>query len=183
MNRDSAPVYFCLFDTELGVAAIAWTGKGICGHQLPEKNSDATDKKMRSAFPDAIESKPPDEIVMLMRRIRKHLSGDGQDFSNVRLDLTGVPPFHTKIYQALQKLPLGRTVSYNDLAVMAGSPGAGRAVGQAMAKNPLSLLVPCHRVVNASGSLGGFSAYGGSETKRRLLQNENALPAKCALTI
>ena len=181
MKRHTEPIYFSLFDTEFGVAAIAWTDKGICGHQLPEKNAGATEERLRNTFPTAIETEPPQEIVMLTSRICRHLQGNVQDFSNVRLDLTGVPPFHAKIYQTLQKIPLGKTVSYNDLAVICGSPGAARAVGQAMAKNPISVIVPCHRVVSASGTIGGFSAYGGLETKRQLLHNENALPSKCAV--
>jgi methylated-DNA-[protein]-cysteine S-methyltransferase len=181
MKRHAEPIYFCLFDTELGVAAIAWTGKGICGQQLPEKNAEATEERLRNSFPTAIEIEPPQEILMLTKRICKHLQGNLQDFSNVRLDLSGVPAFHAKIYQVLQKIPLGKTVSYNDLAVMCGSPGAARAVGQAMAKNPISLIVPCHRVVSASGTMGGFSAYGGLDTKRQLLQNEMALPARLAV--
>ena len=175
-------ISFCLYDTEFGVAAIAWTAKGICGHQLPEKDAQATEARLNSHFPTAKACKPPEEIVMLTRRLRRHLEGSVQDFSNVRLDLTGVPPFHTKIYQALQKIPTGQTVSYNDLAALAGSPGAARAVGQAMAKNPISVIVPCHRVLSASGDIGGFTAYGGLDTKRQLLQYESALPAKCALT-
>jgi methylated-DNA-[protein]-cysteine S-methyltransferase len=184
LNTDNdlqSSVRFCLYDTEFGVAAIAWTANGICGHQLPEKDAQATEARLKSHFPTATASKPPDEIVMLTRRLRRHLEGNVQDFSNVRLDLTGVPPFHTKIYQALQKIPTGKTVSYNDLAALAGSPGAARAVGQAMAKNPISVIVPCHRVLSASGNIGGFTAYGGLDTKRQLLQYESALPAKCAV--
>lgn len=179
LKKNSAPIYFCLFDTDFGIAAIAWTENGICGHQLPEKDAAATIERVKTVFPTAVEAKPPQEIVMLTRRIRKHLEGTVQDFSNVRLDLDGVPPFHAKIYQALQKVPHGSTVSYNDLATMCGSPGAARAVGQAMAKNPISVIVPCHRVLTASGSIGGFTAYGGLDTKRRLLQYENALPVNC----
>ncbi len=181
MKRHAEPIYFCLFDTEFGVAAIAWTTNGICGHQLPEIDARATEAKLKNTFPTAVKTEPPQEILMLTKRICKHLQGNVQDFSNVRLDLSGVPPFHAKIYQSLQKIPLGKTVSYNDLAVICGSPGAARAVGQAMAKNPISLIVPCHRVVSASGTLGGFTAYGGLETKRQLLHNENALPPKCAI--
>lgn len=180
-NNFKSSVQFCLYDTEFGVAGIAWTAKGICGHQLPEQDTQATEARLKSHFPTAVASKPPEEIVMLTRRLRRHLEGNVQDFSNVRLDLTGVPPFHTKIYQALQKIPVGKTISYNDLATMAGSPGAARAVGQAMAKNPISVIVPCHRVLTASGSIGGFTAYGGSDTKRQLLQYESALPVECVV--
>lgn len=184
MINQSSPVYFHLYDTDFGVAAIAWTARGICGHQLPEKDAAATAERICSKFPAATEAKPPEEVLMLTRRLKKHLEGNVQDFSNVRLDLEGVPPFHTRIYQALQKVPLGKTVSYNELAAAAGSPGAARAVGQAMAKNPISVIVPCHRVLSANGDIGGFTAYGGLDTKRQLLQNEQALPpTRCMVMV
>lgn len=179
INSEISAIHYCLFDTDFGVAAILWTNNGICGHQLPERDAASTIERVKTKFPSAIEAKAPNEVVMLTKRIRRHLKGEVQDFSNVRLDLSGIPPFHTKIYLALQKVPLGETVSYNDLAAMCGSPGAARAVGQAMAKNPISVIVPCHRVLTSSGTMGGFTAYGGLDTKRQLLQNENALPQKC----
>lgn len=184
MNSETeikSSIQYCLYDTEFGVAAIAWTANGICGHKLPEKDAHATEAKLKSHLPTAVLSKPPEEIVMLTRRLRRHLEGSVQDFSNVRLDLDGVAPFHTKIYLALQKIPTGKTISYNELAALAGSPGAARAVGQAMAKNPISVIVPCHRVLTASGGIGGFTAYGGLDTKRQLLQYESALPANGAV--
>jgi methylated-DNA-[protein]-cysteine S-methyltransferase len=86
--------------------------------------------------------------------------------------LENVPPFHRKVYTALCKIPTGKTITYAELAKRAGSPGAARAVGQAMAKNPFPVIIPCHRVVPSTGKLGEYSGRGGVTTKRRLLQLE-----------
>ncbi len=83
--------------------------------------------------------------------------------------LEHVPPFHRKVYKALCKVPAGKTVTYAELAKRAGSKGAARAVGTAMAKNPWPIIIPCHRVVAGDGKLGGYSGRGGVATKRALL--------------
>lgn len=86
--------------------------------------------------------------------------------------LENVPPFHRKVYQALCKVPAGKTITYAELAKRAGSPGAARAVGTAMAKNPWPIIIPCHRVVAGNGKLGGYSGRGGVATKVALLELE-----------
>jgi O-6-methylguanine DNA methyltransferase len=88
------------------------------------------------------------------------------------LRMNRVPPFHQKIYHVARTLRRGETATYGELAARAGSKGASRAVGQAMAKNPFVLVVPCHRVLSGDGKLGGFSAPGGAVTKAKLLAGE-----------
>ena len=83
-----------------------------------------------------------------------------------------VPPFHRRVYETARSIAPGQTLSYGDLAARLGQPGAARAVGQALGKNPFALVVPCHRVLAADGRMGGFSANGGVTTKLRLLSIE-----------
>jgi methylated-DNA-[protein]-cysteine S-methyltransferase len=83
-----------------------------------------------------------------------------------------VPPFHRRVYDVARTIPPGATLSYGNLAARLGQPGAARAVGQAMRRNPFPLVVPCHRVVASGGRIGGFSANGGIATKLRLLAIE-----------
>ena len=83
-----------------------------------------------------------------------------------------MPPFHRRVYEMARGIAPGQTVSYGDLAARLGQPGAARAVGQALGKNPFALVVPCHRVLAADGRMGGFSANGGVTTKLRLLSIE-----------
>ena len=93
---------------------------------------------------------------------------------DVTLDLTGVTEFRQSVLEACHRIPYGQMASYSDLAREVGQPLASRAVGSAMANNPLPLIVPCHRVVRRDGSLGGFSSPDGVSMKLRLLRLEGA---------
>lgn len=115
-----------------------------------------------------------------MEALRSHLAGCPQSFDSVAIDLAAVPEFHRKVYDQLRKLPPGVTVSYGELAEMAGSTNAARAVGRAMAKNPLPIIVPCHRVLASKGKIGGFSAYGGEKIKIELLKIDGIAAVGCA---
>lgn len=103
--------------------------------------------------------------------MRALLAGEAVDLSAVRLDMDRVPAFHRDVYRLARDIAPGDTRTYGELARALGSPGAARAVGQAMGRNPFAPVVPCHRVV-ASGGTGGFSAGGGVATKLRLLDIE-----------
>ena len=104
--------------------------------------------------------------------LKDYFSGDGDAMRSLPVDPTGWTPFFAEVYAACREIPLGQTMGYGQLAAAVGRPRAVRAVGQAMARNRVPLVIPCHRVVGAAGSLGGFSAPGGVATKRRLLQLE-----------
>ena len=114
----------------------------------------------------------PTWVSSLLERLKRHWDGEPQRYEDVKLDLTGQPPFHRAVYAAARGLEVGETCSYGELAKRLGVPGAARAVGQALARNPLPLVVPCHRVLAAGGRPGGFSAPGGLSTKARLLRAE-----------
>lgn len=159
---------FAVFDTAFGACAIAWSELGIVRFQLPERTPDATRARMAGHE----EATPPGWVLATMRRAARHLEGDVQDFGDARLDFSGVPPFRAKVYEALRGVRAKETVTYAELAARAGSPAALRAVGQAMAKNPIALIVPCHRVLAAGDRTGGFSAHGGAATKARILACE-----------
>ncbi|KPK38559.1 MAG: hypothetical protein AMJ65_12725 [Phycisphaerae bacterium SG8_4] len=90
----------------------------------------------------------------------------------IRVSLDGFRPFSVSVLKTCRQLKFGQTISYGDLADRSGRPAAGRAVGGALAKNPLPLVIPCHRVLGADGNLGGFSAPGGTAVKRRMLELE-----------
>src|SRR6185312_4742077 len=97
------------------------------------------------------------------------------DFSAVRLDLGDQDELNTEIYAAARRVGWGYTTTYGALATEVGAgPEAARHVGQAMARNPVALIIPCHRVLAAGGKLGGFSAPGGSQTKLQMLELEHA---------
>ena len=111
----------------------------------------------------------------VMDRLEAALAGKEVDFSDVNVDLSYLRPFARRVAERCRQIPSGQTMTYAELAAACGSPAAARAVGNVMAKNRYPLIVPCHRVVGASGSLGGFSAPNGVEFKRQLLEAENAV--------
>ncbi|TWT34448.1 methylated-DNA--[protein]-cysteine S-methyltransferase [Blastopirellula retiformator] len=109
------------------------------------------------------------KIVALLQQ---YAAGEPVDLTEIEIDLSGYPPFATRVYQQCRKIRPGTTLSYGELAAKAGSPNAARAVGSAMAKNRITLVIPCHRVVAAGGKLGGYSAPEGLPLKKRLLKLE-----------
>ncbi len=165
---------FALFDTAIGRSAIAWGEGGITCVQLPEGRDSITRARMRRRFPDAQETPPPENVARAVEDIAALLRGESATLDGIVLDMTEVPPFHRRVYEAARKIPPGKTLSYGEIATRLGAPGSARAVGQALGKNPFAIVVPCHRVLAAGGKVGGFSASGGVATKLRMLGIEKA---------
>lgn len=165
---------FALFDTAIGSCAIIWSEQGVAGVQLPEGPEVQTRRRIARRFPGAPEVPPPPALQRVVDDIVALLRGQPRDLATVPLDLDGVPGFHRQVYEVARTVPAGRTISYGEIATRLGEPGAARAVGQALGHNPFPIVVPCHRVVAAGGKIGGFSARGGAETKRRMLVIEGA---------
>jgi len=161
-----------LFDTTIGRCGIAWSPRGVAFVQLPEESEHETRARLLRRCPEAREAAPPPEVRRALDGIAALLRGDAVDLSGVVLDMDGVPSFHRRVYAAARGIPAGATLSYGELAARLGAPGAARAVGQALGRNPFAILVPCHRVLAAGGRTGGFSARGGVATKLRLLAIE-----------
>ncbi len=165
---------FALFDTAVGCCAIAWTPRGIVGVQLPEQTPERTKARLLQYHPGAAEREAPAVIRDAIDRITALLRGEPDDLRDLAVDLTGVPEFHLRVYRVARGIDPGRWLTYGQVAVELGEPGAAQAVGQALGRNPIPIVVPCHRVVAAGGKLGGFSANGGTTTKRTLLTIEGA---------
>jgi methylated-DNA-[protein]-cysteine S-methyltransferase len=165
---------FALFDTAIGRCAIAWSGRGVLAVQLPEANEAKTRARMRRRCPHARETSPPPDVQRAIAGIVALLRGDAIDFSAVALDMAGMPEFHRRVYEVARTIACGATLTYGDIAKRLGVPGEAREVGEALGRNPIPIIVPCHRVLAAGGKLGGFSAPGGVTTKRRLLAIEGA---------
>ena len=165
---------FALFDTAIGPCGIAWGGQGVAGVQLPEAGEPETRARMFQRFPAAGEAPPPPEVQQAIEQMVALLCGASSDLSAIALDMDQVPAFHRRVYEVARAIPPGMTLSYGDVAARVGAPGAARAVGQALGRNPFPIVVPCHRVLAAGGKIGGFSAQGGVVTKRRMLAIEGA---------
>ena len=157
----------------MGFCAIAWSQAGVTRFQLPTKTAETTERLMRRRASSAAPGAPPAGVEAVVGAAKRYFDGEEIDFSQVQLDLAGENGFFAQIYEALRRVGWGQTTTYGALAKEVGA-GRERArdVGEAMARNPVPLIVPCHRVLAAGGKIGGFSAPGGSQTKARMLELE-----------
>ncbi|PWV70562.1 methylated-DNA-[protein]-cysteine S-methyltransferase [Prauserella marina] len=163
---------FAVFETVFGYCALVWCGEVVVGSQLPEATADRAREAVHARFPGAGEQPPPGKIQQAILGVTALLRGERTDLSGVPLALDRVPPFHRRVYEVTLAIPAGSTMTYGQVATELGDPGSARAVGQALGNNPFAPIVPCHRVLAAGGKAGGFSATGGLDTKRRLLDAE-----------
>ncbi|MBI5518014.1 MAG: methylated-DNA--[protein]-cysteine S-methyltransferase [Deltaproteobacteria bacterium] len=161
-----------LLETALGPLGVAWSPRGLTRVQLPEATPEATAKRLAGAGPRVPPEDAPEPIRRALESLRAHLADGGDDLSGVPVDDSRWTPFQRRVFSRARSVGAGSTVSYQGLAEGVGAPGASRAVGQAMATNPLPLVVPCHRVLGARRALHGFSAHGGADAKARLLGRE-----------
>ena len=164
--------HYHVFETQLGFAGIAWNDDGtITRFRLPDPDRGAAEKQFGAK---AKPGTPPAPVAAVIDQAKRYFAGAHIDFSPVALDLAGIEPARRAIYDALRKVGFGETVTYGELARRAGAkePQAAQEVGIAMARNPVPLIIPCHRVLAAGGKLGGFSAPGRTEAKQRMLALE-----------
>ena len=163
---------YALIDTALGTFGIAWTDLGVARVALPGRDRARTEvwisrDPAEPGFPDG-------KLAALPERIRRYAEGEKIDFGDVPLDLAGTPDFNRQAYTQLLKVGYGETTTYGAIARTLGDVAMSRAVGQAMGANPIPLIIPCHRVLGADGTTGGFSSPGGVTAKMRMLALEHA---------
>jgi methylated-DNA-[protein]-cysteine S-methyltransferase len=163
-----------LFDTPLGPCGLAWGEPGICRVQLPQASVVHTRERLLRGLSGHAELEPPPAMKQVMTRVAAMLGGAPDDLADVVLDMRGVPEFHQRVYAVARAIAPGATLTYGEVALRLGMPGAARAVGQALGHNPFAPIVPCHRVLAAGARSGGFSSHGGIDTKLRMLMNEGA---------
>lgn len=156
-----------IFSTEFGACGLAWNDFGLTSFKLPDPNTEAGTPVALNPLPAWIQD--------LVARVQHHLTGDVQDFAEVRYDFDRVTAFQQRVYRHTLTVKAGETCSYGEIArALDLPPGGSRAVAAALGDNPWPLLVPCHRVVGADGAMTGFSGPGGVRTKTRLLALEGA---------
>ena len=165
-----------LFSTPIGLCGLAWNGGGITAFQLPEETDALTEASLAAKGASSGEAaEVPEWVLGTAARVKRHLGGDLQHFSDERIDWSRVSEFQRSVYRSAQAIRPGFKGSYGDISrALALGPEGARAVGAALAANPWPLIVPCHRVVSAGGKMTGFSAPGGVRTKTRLLVLEGA---------
>ncbi len=169
--------HFALFDTAIGACGIAWSEAGIVALQLPERDRARTQARLLRRWPEASEAAPSPAIQAAINTVVTLVSGTAPDriqadLESIVLDLGDVPAFDCEVYEVARTIAPGKTLTYGEVAARIGEPEAAREVGQALGRNRIPIIVPCHRVVAAGGRTGGFSARGGVDTKLRLLEIE-----------
>ena len=161
---------YVIFRTKFGYFGLAGTESALCRTYLPEPRSTAIKRRILKDLPDA--EFDEDLFKGLQKRITAYFEGASIDFSRVPITLGGFSVFSKKILTTCKGVEPGQTVSYTELAKRAGRPNASRAVGGVMARNPMPLIIPCHRVIRTDGKMGGFSAPGGIPLKKKMLELE-----------
>lgn len=188
--------HYCIFETAFGFCGIAWKVHDaglpvVTRFQLASAGAASTERLVlkrleglsveghtESGLADADPAIGGSAILALIEDVRRYFAGAKVDFSAVAVDLSAQDDFFRQIYAEARRLPWGVTTTYGTLAKKLGAgPEKARDVGQAMAKNPIPLIIPCHRVLAAGGRIGGFSAPGGSGSKARMLELEGIVMA------
>jgi len=149
-----ADIFYDTFQSPLGLLFLVFSGKGLA------------EIGFEGEKPPCPKGKAPEPF---RKQLRDYFEGKLKEFHQPLIFLEGTD-FERKVWQALREIPFGETRTYKWLAERVGSPKGSRAVGQALSKNPLPIIIPCHRVIESDGSLGGYS--GGIDVKRRLLELE-----------
>jgi methylated-DNA-[protein]-cysteine S-methyltransferase len=163
-----------VFETAFGFCGAGWSASGLARFILPTPDAEAVERLLKRRFPDCKATQAAGAMANLIAAAQSYFNGNQEDFSKVPLDLSGINPFHRTLYTAMRHLSYGETTTYGALCESVGFPKATRETGAAMGRNPIPLIIPCHRVLAAGGKIGGFSAHGGITTKQKMLALENA---------
>jgi len=163
---------YVIFKTKWGYFGLAGTESALYRTQLPGLEHKKIESRLLKNQPDAQFEKT--YFKALQQQITAYFEGVCVNFGpDIPIVLDRLSVFSSKVLTTCRKIKFGRTVSYSELAKKAGQPAASRAVGNALAKNPLPLIIPCHRVLRTDGKMGGFSAPGGISLKKRMFALEH----------
>jgi len=166
---------YTLFKTQWGWFGLLGNEQGLIRIYLPVAHKKPIQSRILSDFPNAerrVARSSSAWPCKIQKAIENYYKGQPVDFSDITVHLDGFSEFQRTVLTALRTITYGNTVSYTQLAKLANSPRAARAIGTVMAQNPLPLIIPCHRVIKADGTPGLFSAAGGTNTKARMLELE-----------
>jgi O-6-methylguanine DNA methyltransferase len=173
MSTDNqTPVNTTVCPTAFGWVGFSWSAQGLTAVTLPQDTEAAALSRLLAGTGSTPVSVPGFDPPTLSRRLGRYFEGEAIAFDEP-LDTTIGTPFQRRVWAITRAIPRGETRTYGQIASEAGSPSAARAVGQAMARNPWPIIVPCHRVLGHDGTLTGFG--GGLAMKQSMLEMEGAL--------
>lgn len=163
---------YVIFQTKWGYFGIVGSDNNICRTFLPVTEPDLIKVCFLKEFPEATFDK--NLFKNLQKQIIAYFEDKIVDFNTKNtVFLNNFGKFPNSILKTCQKIKYGQTITYKELAQKAGYTNASRAVGNVLAKNPIPLIIPCHRIIRSDGKMGGFTAPGGTNLKKRLIQHEN----------
>jgi methylated-DNA-[protein]-cysteine S-methyltransferase len=171
---ESPPAEMSLFPTAIGFCGVAWSGDTVRATHLPEAAEAKVATRLAARVGGAASGAPSSAIRRAIDAMTALLGGERTDLGFIVCDFASLEPFAAEVYRLTRAIPPGATLTYGDIASQLGDKTLARAVGRALGRNPFPIIVPCHRVLGASGRLTGFSADGGIETKLRMLAIEGA---------
>jgi len=175
-NKLPKPFNYAVFETLFGWVGVAGTEKGLIRIVLPEKTKKEAWQQLTNFFHTPVLLKENTVCFsMLIEKIKKYFAGEYVSFVDEKICLENYTSFQRGILQKAREIPYASVKTYKWLAEEANYPKAYRAAGGVMGKNPLPLIVPCHRVIGSGGRLVGFSATGGLSLKQRMLELEGIL--------
>ncbi len=163
-------IKYTTFKTKWGYFGLAACDNGLLRTCLPLAEPERVESQLLQNFPHSRYDKRLFRTAQ--EQIIAYFEGASISFRNIPVVLDGFSSFHSSVLSACRNIGFGRTVSYSGLAIKIGRPAAARAVGGALAQNPLPLIIPCHRIIRSDGKIGGFSASGGTTLKKKMLLHE-----------
>ena len=163
-------IKYTIFRTKWGHFGLAGIEKGLLRTCLPLSNQESVKSQLLSVLEAPRFEKRFFKIAQ--DQITAYFEGAYVNFTDIPIALDGLSDFCSSVLTACRGIRFGQVITYSELAKKMNRPAASQAVGNALAKNPLPLIVPCHRIIRSDGQLGGFSAPGGISTKAKLLKHE-----------
>jgi methylated-DNA-[protein]-cysteine S-methyltransferase len=160
-------LYCSHYLTHYGIGIVSASDLGVTGVELPDVSCGVPDSHQ-----EQLEFEPSEITIHAALMLQRYFHGERIDFSDIPVDLRDLPSFRQKVLNIIRTVAFGEIRSYGQVAELCGSPRAARAVGGALAANPIPVIIPCHRIVASDGRLTGFSAPGGVNSKIVLLQLE-----------
>ncbi|MHC4364734.1 MAG: methylated-DNA--[protein]-cysteine S-methyltransferase [Planctomycetota bacterium] len=174
------PTKYAVFKTKWGYFGLAGTESALCRTELPRPEREKVESRLLSSLGEL--EHDTGLFKPLQEQLLDYFEGSWVNFApDLPIVLDGCTCFAKDVLTACRAVRFGQTASYLELAAEIGQPDAVRAVGGALAKNPLPLIIPCHRIIRSDGKIGGFSAPGGTAIKKRLLQLEQQAGGGCVL--
>ncbi|NQV14730.1 methylated-DNA--[protein]-cysteine S-methyltransferase [bacterium] len=161
-------IYHTLVDSMVGPLGLAGTEGSVCALTLGAKVEEKLFTYLSNTYPEAEVMASGQVFNKVINQLNEYFSGNRTEFE-IKLTFRGTD-FQKKVWSALQEIPYGQLISYGELALRLNNPGGMRAVGAANGQNPIPIIIPCHRVIAADGSLGGYT--GGLKIKHKLLNLE-----------